>query len=551
MRRWSALLACLAVAGCTSTPVPRAEPRLAESEIVTSISHEPDTIDPQKASFVAEAALIGMVFEPLLTYDPGSLELRPAAARALPEVSADGRVYTYRLRPSLVYSDGAPLTAADFAFAWLRLCDPRTGAGYAFMAYAIAGCEAWNHLDTNRESVERLAEMRRAVGIRAVDQLTLEFTLTKPAAHFPQVTALWIGAPVRSRDLPASPAWNGRDWTVPATYIGNGPFRLVEWKHGERLVFERNERSRAPARARKWTKVIAEPAVARTAYEHGELDAVRVTPRDGADREALLSRPDLVRTLGPCTTYIGFNTQRAPFDDPLVRLAFAKALDREEMVRTIDRTGRAAVSLVPHLQPGHAHEDRAQAFDPAEARRLLAASGYGAPAGGKIGPEPLTFTVRSGARNTARVQWAIAQWKAWLGVDVKFDPIDASAGWGLRRGPQVQPQLYLLGWCADFPDGRDWYSTVFHSGSTVTRTSFSNAAFDAIIERADIRGDPIERERLYQSASFILSRSAPGAFLGWSEVWTLVRPQVRGHQVSSFDWDFAQFSLSTVYRSAR
>jgi len=552
MRFWSGLLGCLLVAGCASVPGPRGEPWLTDSEIVTSISSEPETIDPQKASFVSEASLVSMVFEPLLTYDPGGLQLQPAAARALPDVSPDGRVYTYRLRPGLVYSDGAPLTAADFAFAWLRLCDPRTRGGSSFVAYPIAGCEAWNQLDPQKESVDRHDAMRRAVGIRAVDLVTLEFTLTKPAAHFPQATALWIGAPVRSRDVPAWPTWNGQEWTVPATYIGNGPFRLVEWKHSERLVFERNERYRAPARARKWTKVIiTEPAVARTAYEHRELDAVRVTPRDDTDREALLARPDLVRSLGPCTTYIGFNTQRAPFDDPLVRLAFAKSLDREEMVRTIDRTGRAAVSLVPHLQPGHAHEDRTQAFDPAEAQRLLAASKYGAPVSGQLGAAPLTFTVRQSPINAARTKWAIAQWKAFLGVDVRYDPIDASTHVGWRRVAQDQPQLYLLGWCEDFPDGQNWYSTLFRSDSTVTRTGFSNAAFDAVIDRADVTGDPTERERLYQSASFILSRSAPGAILGWSEVWTLVRPDVRGHQVSSFDWDFAQFSLSTVYRLAR
>ena len=122
---------------------------------------------------------------------------------------------------------------------------------------------------------------------------------------------------------------------------------------------------------------------------------------------------------------------------------------------------------------------------------------------------------------------------------------------GFARGPQSQPLLYQLGWCGDSPDGRNWYSTLFRTDSSVTRTFFSNTAFDAIVDRADVMRDPTERESLYQSASFVLSRSAPGAFLGWSEVWTLVRPDVRGHQISSFDWDFAQFSLSTVYRSAR
>lgn len=551
MRLWFALLACSLVVGCVSAPAPREEAWLTESEVTTVQNSEPDTIDPQAASFMAEASVIGMVFEPLLTYEPGSLRLIPAAARSLPDVSTDGRVYTYRLRSSLTYSDGAPLTAADFVFAWLRLCDPVTSAGFAFLAYPIAGCESWNSQDPVKETALAHGAARAAVGVRALDELTLEFTLAKPAAHFPHATALWIGSPVRSRDVPVGRPWLTRSWTEPGSYVGNGPFRLLEWKHGERLVFERNERFRTPARLRKWTKVIvAEAAVTRSAYEHGEVDAVRVTPVDDADREALLARPDLVRTLGPCTAYIGFNTQRAPFDDPLVRLAFAKALDREEFVRTIDRTGRAAVSLVPHAQPGHAHEDRVQAFDPAEAQRLLAASKYGTPVGGQLGQVPLAFTVRVNPRNTARVQWAIAQWKAYLGVDVKYDPVDA--GWGqLVKKVQIQPQLYQLGWCQDYPDGQDWYSTVFHSGSTVTRTNFSNAAFDAIVDRADLTRDPAERESLYQSASLVLSRSAPGAFLGWSETWTLVRPELRGHRMSAFDWDFAQFSLPTVYRSSR
>lgn len=553
MRRSFALLACLLVTGCVSTPAPRAEPWLTDSEIVTSIPLEPDGIDPQRVSFANERSIVGMVFEPLLTYDAGSLRLVPAAARELPEVSDDGRVYTFRLRAGLTYSDGAPLVAGDFAFAFRRACDPRTGSGVSFLAYPIAGCEAFNSMDQYRLPETDLLAARERLGIRVNDDRTIEFTLAKSAPQFLHATALPIGAPVRARDVP--PARVGPvtfDWPEPTTYIGNGPFRLVEWKRGQRFVFERNERYRTPARLRKWTKVvIPDTTVARAAYEEGRLDAVPVTPGDDAEREALLARPDLVRTLGPCTTYLGFNTQRPPFDDPLVRMAFAKSLDREEMVRAIDRTGRAAVSLVPHAQPGHAHDDRAQAFDPAEARRLLASSTYGAPVSGQLGAAPITFPVRVNARNTARAQWAIAQWKAFLGVDVKYDPIVVGWGGQLAKGAQVLPQLYQLGWCADYPDGQDWYATIFRTGSSVTRTGFSNPAFDALIDRADRRRDPTERESLYQAASFILSRAAPVAFLSWSESWTLVSPALRGYQVSSFDPEFAQFSVAEMYRSSR
>lgn len=247
MRRTFTALACLLLIGaCGAVPQPTgtAEAWQTDGELVTNIGHEPETIDPQKASFATEIHVAMMVYEPLLTYDPATLTLLPAAARALPDVSTDGRVYTYTLRSGLTYSDGVPLTADRFANAWRRLCDPRVGGELVFLAYVIVGCEKLNLLDRYRATEADFDAARALVGVRALDDHTVEFTLREPAVHFPQLTALWIGAPVREPEVE-----HGR---VPRSeldrYVGNGPFRLTEWKHHERMVFERSERYRSPVR---------------------------------------------------------------------------------------------------------------------------------------------------------------------------------------------------------------------------------------------------------------------------------------------------------------
>jgi ABC-type oligopeptide transport system substrate-binding subunit len=546
MRRKFTTLACLAIlSGCGVMPPPVAEETWkTESELTTNIGVEPQTIDPQQASFRTEIQAALMVYEPLLTYDPATLTLLPAAARALPEVSTDGRVYTYRLRDGLTYSDGTPLTAERFASAWKRLCDPRSGGDFKFLAYAIVGCEEVNTLDRYRASEVQFEAARSMVGVRALDDLTIEFTLREPAAHFAHITALWIGAPVREEDTHAL-------WTQSETYVGNGPFRLVQWKHQERMVFERNERYRSPVRLLRWTKVmIPDAEVARQAYAEGRLDVLSVVPGSDVEREELLTRSDLRRSPGPCTSYVAFNTSAAPFDDERVRLAFAKALDKEEYARAVERAARAAPSLVPHGQPGHAHDDRVQAFDPAEARRLLAASNYGLPRLGQLGT-PIRLVFTASPQQTARAQWLIAQWAAYLGVEVIPDPV-RPGGHGplIRRGPGAL-QVVAMTWCQDYPDGESWYGTLFRkNGVAASRTRFEDRALERLLDEAEREYDSLDRQRLYERASGVASRAASVAWLAWSESWLLVRPEVKGYELSSFDADFAQLSLTRIHRAA-
>jgi oligopeptide transport system substrate-binding protein len=230
-------------------------------------------------------------------------------------------------------------------------------------------------------------------------------------------------------------------------------------------------------------------------------------------------------------------------------LAFAKALDKEEFARTVERAARAAASLVPHGQPGHAHEDRIQAFDPAEARRLIAQSRYGAPRQGTLGM-PIRVVFSTNPRQAARAEWLISRWRVHLGLEIVPDPTPAGAH-GLYKRPSELPQLAIMGWCQDYPDGEDWYGALFRKGGiAASRTRFEDPTLEALIDQAARERDPLERQRTYERASHVASGAASVAWLAWSETWLLVRPEVKGYELSSFDSDFAQLALTRVYHSA-
>jgi oligopeptide transport system substrate-binding protein len=525
------LVACLLASACQEAvvPVPSPDPADPDGEITTVLANEPDTIDPQKESFASEIAQTLMVFEPLLTFDPKTLQPIPAAARALPVVSDDGLTVTFTLRNGLLYSDGAPVTGADFVDGWKRLCDPNVSGDYAFVGYVITGCERWNVMDPKRASVDDLGTARMGVGVAAPDATHVVFMLTRPAPYFLAIAALWVGVPVRSFDV----ATGGQKWTEPATFIGNGPFKLTEWKHNQRLVFERNDRYRAPAKIKRWTKVmIPEPAVATAAFRAGELD---VAP---AGREA-----GAIVAPGSCTFYLGFNTQKAPFDDVAVRTAFARSLDRDAFIRDVlDLPAAPAMSLLPPGVPGSDPADRTQSFDPVAARALLAASRYAA----ALPAIRFTYVARPPSQQAPRVKWAIAQWTEHLGVAVAEDAISPVGIQLVKRLDQL-PQLFVLGWCSDYPDPQDWLSTIFHGGSTVTRVGYASAEFDSLVDRADVERDPAKRLDLYKQAQRVLTRDAPVAFLYSTELRYLVSPRLRGYALTASDWEFGQFTQATMY----
>jgi len=540
-----ALVLALAIAvSCTQSGGPRSGEPDPNGELVTNMGGEPDTIDPHKASFQNEIGAVMMVFEGLMTLDPQTLRPVPAAAAKDPEVSADGLVWKFTLRDGLKYSDGSPLTAKDFAYGFSRTCDPATAGQYAFVLFVIVGCEDWNAMDAKRASKAELDAARGRLGIKVLSEKEIQFNLREPAAYFRSIAYMWVGMPARESDV----AKAGDRWTEPATYIGNGPFKLTEWRHNDKMVYERNTHYREPAKLKKWTKVmIAEGAVAFAAYRNDELDLTGVAAEQlrtvENDQELKAQAVDVG---GAATFYYGFNVSRAPFNEQPVRLAFAKSFDRDAYVRDVHKLGvPAGGGFIPPGIPGFDPDDKIQSFDPAAARKLLDQASPAA----REALRTLKFAYSSSAASKTRVEWVVGQWKQHLGVELGLDPVDRTAYSSMVKNVQTTPQLFLLGWIADFPDPQNWHTTVWvsKSGISSSRVGYANAEFDRLVRSADRETDPAKREATYKQAGRILSQDAPAAWLFYDASKYLKKPWVKGVVNTPVDALLGQFRLNQLY----
>ena len=157
-----------------------------------------------------------------------------------------------------------------------------------------------------------------------------------------------------------------------------------------------------------------------------------------------------------------------------------------------------------------------------------------------------TYVARSASPQPSYAKWAIAQWAAGLGIAVSEDP-QSTFGGQIVRTIDTTPQLFVLGWCSDYPDPQGWLSTIFHTGSTVTHTGYTSAEFDSLVDRADVERDPAKRLDLYRQAQRILTKDAPAAFLYSTEQRWLVSPRLRGYVLTASDWEFGQFTIATMY----
>jgi oligopeptide transport system substrate-binding protein len=303
---------------------------------------------------------------------------------------------------------------------------------------------------------------------------------------------------------------------------------MKEYKgdQGWTLVANENYRLGPPKIKELRANIITDSAVAFQSYKKGELDYVAVAPEDYATAKSdpVLSK-ELVEVAGSCNFYLGFNTQKPPFDNIKVRQAFAYAFDRQDYVtNVVQGLGSVALSFIPPDRPGYAPDIQMYQFDAAKAKATLAEAGY--PDGAGLPEIKLTYS--STPRNKTRMEWVQNQIKTNLGINATLDPVESKAYTSLVKDPATTPQLFYLGWCQDYPDPQDWLSLVFQSTSTVTHVGWKNADFDRITAEADVEQDQAKRLDLYHQAQEILVREAPAVFIYWDSSPWLIKPYIQG-----------------------
>lgn len=541
-----ALLAVIALVGCGesdqegqggpsedagATPrgsAPPPEERAAQQSLSLFVFFRPPTFDPalQGPATLGGNALRRQYTEALLKPEPATVEaenseVTGAAAESV-EVSEDGLAYTFRLREDGRFNDGTPVTADDFVFAWRRLIDPRLASptGRVFAGVVEGGEEAAAlGPEASDATIERALDN---LGLRAVDARTFEVTLADPAPYFEWIAALTAGAPLSEEVVREE----GDDWaTEPETLITNGPFKVADIGQSETTMVPNEHYREAPILKEIVAGYGLEPAPRWARYLNDELDISNGPPP--AIKEATLADPrfqdEIVRFPELSNQWLQFNTNKPPFDNPKVRLAFAQAIDRGVYVEAgTEPIERPLTTLIPKGMPGYSPElGGAQQFDPQKARATLEGAG--------VDPQDLEdLEIVTGPPQEPDALFLKEQFETNLGVTTTVTSIGDSAQResALEQG-EYDMRTTFVGHVANYPDPQDFFS-VFLSENPENPGGYQNPEYDRLVERANTTADEAEREQLYDQAHRILVEDAPVAFLAQLERVFYVKPWVRG-----------------------
>lgn len=375
---------------------------------------------------------------------------------------------------------------------------------------------------------------REAVGVRALNDRTVEVRLTHAAPYFPGIAGLWVFFPAKRELIERG---GGGWWRDPALQVGNGPFQVTRMETDQLISLVPNEHywKGRPRLDRLDYVYVEDTAVALEAYAVGDLDIMQP---DGSQIAAIKDnrtlRDQLLSFPAAATTAIFFNLEQAPFDDREVREAFAYGFDRETFcLELLDGDCVPTHSWLPPSIPSAVGGD-AYAFDPERARQALAESSYG-------GPEALPeLTYAYFGDNPIQGQWAewiAEQYLDVLGVELRLEPLEAGTYISVITDPAADfPHMIGAGWGSDYPDPQNWLSVVWDCGGAYAAvTGYCNPAFDELTAQGDAGGDLAERLPAYERAERLLIEEAPAVFL-YNEVHTfLVKPGVTGYVTTAAD----------------
>lgn len=511
------------------------------ADFTWAVGSEPNTLDPQRMSWLKDIRLAECLFEPLLRMRLPDMTPEAAAAKAW-SVSEDDLTYTFTLRDTARWSNGEPLLATDFVYAWRRAILPDSSADYIGLMYCIDGVEpfyrfrteqlkAYRHGTVHSEAAaaslyeEALDQFDRTVGVTALDADTLQVRLARRTPYFVELCAFATFMPVHEKSHRRFISFNAEtgmlstdtQWIKPQHLVSNGPYRLTRWRFKRDMLLTANPQYWNAAKVGPQSivqRIVEEPVTQWLSFRSGEVDWLPELPSTSTMVADLVAdeQPHMHIVPGAGTYFYNFNCSKTfsngnanPLADVRVRLALSMAVDRTTLVRKVTRLRQpvAKTFVPPGILPNYAAPvENGVGFNAEEAQRLLAVSGY---ANGR-GLEGLAIMYNTGGGHERIAQAIKAMWQKHLGVTVTLDAVE-----GRRFSNRLKRHDFSIaraGWFGDYRDPTTFLDK-FLTENGNNDAAWSNETYDTVLREAAVTVGTMPRMALLRRAESIMVGEQP------------------------------------------
>lgn len=543
----TAILATMIFAGTFVGCGSKSADKSAANQVVRyNLGPEPKTIDPGLNSSVEGGTIDVNAFEGLTNVEKN--EVKPGVAEKW-EVSSDGLKYTFHLRKDAKWSDGKAVTAKDFEYAWTRALDPDTASEYAYQLYYIKNGEAFNNSKNPEWKGAKVTKDQ--LGIKVVDDNTLEVTLESPTAYFLSLLAFPTYMPVR-QDMVEK---DKEGWTRnPETFVSNGPFKLKEWKAKESINFVKNDNYWNAGSIKLNSiefKTIDKETSSLDGYRAGQIDATNFLPAD--QKQELIKNKEAIVTPYLGTYYYALNISSEAektdanakvLKDAKVRKALSLAIDRKALVENVTKAGeQPATTFVPAgMVDGAGKEFKNKDYynataDIEQAKKLLAEAGFADGAG-----FPKLEIIYNNGQGHQNIAQAIQDmYKKNLGIDVTLRNVERKVQ--LDSLTKKQYVISRTGWIADYNDPMTFLD-MFITGGGNNHPGYSNPEYDKLIAAAKAETNNDKRTSIMHQAEDLLLNDMPIIPLYYYSNVTVVKSNIKGMENSPLG--FVYFRNTTV-----
>jgi len=537
--KWQSGLAVVLMAsmigavGCSTAQEPTTTPDGAEQgpdavqELNLTLGDEIPTMDLSKAVTTLSYSLLNATMEGLVRQDPNG-QIQPGIAKSW-DISADGLTYTFHLRSDAKWWNGDPVTAHDFAYSWKRTLNPLTKAENADVVAWIKGGTAYALGKGSAEDV----------GIKVVDNQTLQVQLETPKPHFLAMTGFSIFFPQNQKFVEAAGEKYGSE---ADKFLGNGPFKLTSWLHEASATLEKNASywDAASVKLQKVTfTMVRDSHTALNLYESGQIDMTSLL-REQIDR--FKSSPELLSMTKEVSSFLPYNLTNPVLKNKKIRQALAYSIDAQSFVDVVLGNGSVpATSLTPAGVKDGAGGEYIKGLGDAMQRKQRASQAKtllqeGMRELGLQAPPKIRYLADDSSAGRKGAEFLKEQWLKHLGLDVELDIVPPK-----MRIQKMLTRDYDIGtvyWNPTYSDAMAYLELWVTTGSYNTAVGWSNADYDALLLAANREADAKKRTKHLQDAERILLEELPVAPLYWSGTQALLKPYVKGLVLPSSGFDY-------------